>query len=922
MIKVFSYVKLSALANFLSRAETGGVIYMLPSRSSEPFLLDMLRREGSYFGERPAVWSWQELYAAVTPKNWRRRCIDPPDHNLILKFVTDRAADEIETAGFVPPPFLNANGFVEVLGETTRELMLESVEPDALLTGAESEGAAVSREDLMFRLYADYLLYLESNGLADNAQIPSLAEKSLREKLPPALAGKKIRWVGFMSFTGAQRKLISSLRRLGAEMEFFMPDSGGAAFEDAASQLGADAAPLTSSDCEISRLIAADAYGQYEAIARTISEIYADADVGILTSPSGSRFMAAALARYGIPSQSRSEVTVDKTVLMDIAEKSWETLKLGWPPARTAQLLSYAPLGVSLDAERVAKLKPEGLPMWKDFLSGDPVALDSLRRVENFCALVARSEGATCRELLEGFLALSGDGEWERRLSEEAGDDIEMDLAVREISSSRIEISQKLAMMEELVPAVGEAASVRFAGDAAIDFLRSWGAEAATALAPPALGAVSLYDSPPPALASHGVWIMTDVDASRYPGPVSEHSLLGEDTRNRLNENDGLALHLPTLHEKRLQREALFRRLLAVGEEKTIIIRASSDENGNPVSPSPFVAAGSPAPGWKISPPETAGGASEISGSVPRGPFPRFALYAPPPLVRVPISSIDTALACPFAFWRERFCAARGRARMDDIIDPLEMGVIMHEIWAGAWNIFGSRGGSIYETLLANWDGLIERASANIAALSDKRSASRIADLKGRMLRIAEAQDAIDASLSAAGMKRIKTEMEYVLPAINIGGVSFTGRADRVDFRAGERGETAVLFDYKLGSTKKYKRGAQLAAYSAALRQSGLSVAGCFYLCHGDGKFCFSGAGDGGALKKAGGVSSAAPSDEETLAALEQISALVASGRYEANYESDMCPRCEYAVVCRRGERYGEYETDRENDGENSDESD
>jgi CRISPR/Cas system-associated exonuclease Cas4 (RecB family) len=281
------------------------------------------------------------------------------------------------------------------------------------------------------------------------------------------------------------------------------------------------------------------------------------------------------------------------------------------------------------------------------------------------------------------------------------------------------------------------------------------------------------------------------------------------------------------------------------------------------------------------------------------------------------MSSIDTALACPFAFWRERFFPGAARPSMDSVISPIEMGLITHEIWAGLWNIFRERGGTIYETLSTNWDALVLSASANCAALSDARSASQVADRKGKMLGAAATQDAIDASLAASGAARQRTEIEYVLPAINIGGVTFTGRADRVDFWTTARGDAAVVYDYKLGSSKKYKNSAQLAAYSLALAEDGVSVAGCCYLCCGDGKFCYAWRDANDDFKKIGGTSSRAPSVEETRSALSWISELVSSGRFEANYDSPMCPRCDYAIICRRSERRGEYETG----GENSDES-
>ena len=133
MIRVFSYVKLSSLRRALLR-DAGGSgaarpVYALPSKANEDLLLDMLRGSGNYFAERPEVWSWQDIYSKIVPKRGRRRCVDPPDHYLILQYVRDAVASEMASSGVPAPPGMLRRGFILSLGEAVNEMLLEDVRP-------------------------------------------------------------------------------------------------------------------------------------------------------------------------------------------------------------------------------------------------------------------------------------------------------------------------------------------------------------------------------------------------------------------------------------------------------------------------------------------------------------------------------------------------------------------------------------------------------------------------------------------------------------------------------------------------------------------------------------------------------------------------------------------------------------------------
>ncbi|MDR1132573.1 MAG: hypothetical protein LBL05_00330, partial [Synergistaceae bacterium] len=458
MITVSGYAKLSslkrALIDYASPDRAAKLVYMLPSKSNEELLLDMLRGEGDYFARKPEVWGWQDLYNRLVPKDRRRRCIDPPDHNLALRHVIEKTVSDYDARGVPLPPGVRKKNFALPLGQAINELMLEDVGPESLC-GPNDDG--VSPAALIRDFYTAYKAYLAANSLADNSDIPSLAADALAEyplagNLPGDMASRILCFVGFMSFTGAQLKLLKGLDALGLEMAFFMPDPDMRDFRDAAAQLGACPANAGTDRLDIVKTAAPDAYSQYECVALAIAASEESDDVGVMTPEGRMSSLTRALNRHGIPWQLRSEVTVRDSAAAEFAVRAWEVHKSGWPPLAASHLLRSSAAGLDLDPARLIAVMPEGLDAWKEFLASDADAARILARVEAFCALLSDGDGHTPKELLLGFAALCGGGEWENRLAGEIGDDAEFDPAVREIASSRLEIASKIDMLEDVLP--------------------------------------------------------------------------------------------------------------------------------------------------------------------------------------------------------------------------------------------------------------------------------------------------------------------------------------------------------------------------------------------------------------------------------------------------------------------------------------
>ena len=726
---------------------------MLPSLSSSNALMDALGAESGFWGDRPDIWSWSEMYARLVPEGELRRQVDPPDHRLILKYVIDACIKELDAGGARVPGGIRRRGFVDVLSEAVRELLLEGVPPDRLL--GEPDDA-----DLLYRLYSDYLLYLESNGLADNSQIPSLLSDSLRRGLPDCLTGAAICWVGFLSFTGSQLKLVRTLRRLGQKMEFFMPETGIEGFRDISAQLGDAVKPVGARKAAVITMKGQDAFAQYERIACELADASRGEgalceslaalaavdwreildDIGVLVPHDGLSLLSAALRKHGVPYQSRSETPVALTGIIELARRAWEAYRLNWPARQTYALLrtvgaggldSASPngradlngvYGTAHEPGQRPCFPPEGLEAWRRAVSGDTGCLSLIERSAAFCAYIDQEGGHTPEELLAALLALYVEG-WERRLAEEAAGDESVDFAVRALASSRLELEKKLRMIAELAPPLGEAGRMRFRGAEAIGFLSDWAEEAVTALPQPMKGAASLYDSPPPVLVSHKLWIMTDIDPSTYPGAPSEPPLLGQELRERVNRPyDQAALrrdddpvcavepvHLPTMREKREQKEAMFRRLLSLGEVATLATRAELDSRGRERGDSPFMATlldGGPpgGPAWAVVGEISGTQAGEAVSGQPRarrGRFPRSArsiageardARGKRQRLRVSASALDAFADCPFAYWCGHI--ARFEEPQDDVglFDRAFQGTVVHDMWRMVWGVYLGRG--------------------------------------------------------------------------------------------------------------------------------------------------------------------------------------------------------------------------------------
>jgi hypothetical protein len=234
----------------------------------------------------------------------------------------------------------------------------------------------------------------------------------------------------------------------------------------------------------------------------------------------------------------------------------------------------------------------------------------------------------------------------------------------------------------------------------------------------------------------------------------------------------------------------------------------------------------------------------------------------------------------------------------------MNLGIMMHEIWkraAGAGPLDGTR--THREAILSEWAGIVSSLRERFPVISDPRAVSTLTVMKNNMLGVADSLDRTMAKAYAAGMKRLWTKTETTLPEFELAHTIFTGRADRVDYWAWPGGEGAVIYDYKIGSAASYAKRFQLASYAVSLCASGVPAAGFCYLCHGDGKTPGAWRPEIGPVFAASSkVTECADKMETAVERMREIDMTVPEGKFEARYDSESCPKCDYSVLCRQGE--------------------
>ena len=246
---------------------------------------------------------------------------------------------------------------------------------------------------------------------------------------------------------------------------------------------------------------------------------------------------------------------------------------------------------------RAYKAGRSGLDAWEQYLGervNDPDeklhdvfqrALKAVEAIKAFCDFM--DKGHTPAKIMTAFNELlNAQGLWLNRDEDDIAPYPELDESRRITASAIQTVGEKVLALDELMPELGKVQDEKMSRDDAYEFLEDWCRN--SHIRPPIKlsDSVSIYTGQPPVLSSFPVWIMTGITQKSWSPNIKSSPLLGNEEREKLRENEA---YLPRTKEKAEQREALFRRLVMTGEKLTIISRPLLDDEGRPVSESPFM---------------------------------------------------------------------------------------------------------------------------------------------------------------------------------------------------------------------------------------------------------------------------------------------------------------------------------------------
>ncbi len=940
--KVETYYNISEKQECLARIydiAKDRAVFIVPSGLDKEPMLQLISGYGSFFGKRPAIWTWGEFYREISllDNKKSRRVIDPPDHNLIIRYILNNYLKECGTNGVKLPDGVKHAGFASILGDNIKDLLAEEISPEHLRSAVVVDNGdyeTAEPEAILCRLYSDYIEYLKANSIADNAQIPTLISELLAvDTISKYAEEHTFIHVGFLSFTGGQLKLIDKLKKI-TNCVFVLPETGIDSFHDAIRQVGSDYTDRPSWSTNIIELEASNSHLEYDALARELAlwvhgksdftklgDLENYGNIGIQVPEDHLRVLENSLSRYKIPFNTQVRGSVAETLLGELPKLIWDAYFSGWDTKATAFLLSDPLLGAAdFDASECMAQFPEGVHEWEKLLNGR--VLDIFKRVN-----------ILCRELSTGGAPVNILKLWRNFLSELdiaastaclIDGDMTLDDVIKDLSSSLGELDKKIEILEDINKDLGKAAKIEMKGSESVSYILDWSRTATLPIQLPQSRSVTIYAGMPPVLTTHRYWIMTDIDYNTWPGKLSESPLLCNESKKRLNgsqEEGERSPHIPDIHEEREQKEALFRRLVATGKKGVIIARALTDSNGRPVGASQFMEplfesedkkrrsqligkieyplSRSLPEGDEIWFPD-----AEINNSIDkadRGRMPRFGQLLPDKDKKtvINLSEMDNWLICPYLYWcKSKLKLDRGKK---ELFDTRLAGIFLHELWENCWYEHLETNRNFYPLFLANWEKFRDKNYLQLH--SDQRLSRHEKRLRKQAMDMAGLQDAIEERI----INRKDVQLEYTLDEYEIDGVIFRGRCDRIDFYD----DGAVILDYKLNKANSHKDELQLAAYAAILKKTkGIDPLGYGWFGHADNKVY------GFFEEKYGEIYvNRKTKQEKTLCELidtaEQKMAdmadAVKKGIFPANYQArygsgSRCSICDYYGLCRKRE--------------------
>lgn len=947
-------------------------VFFVPTSRDKKLLQDILLPQGAWGHSQPAIWRWEDLTQNIVrvlhQKGVRvepRRQIDPPDHWLIIRHILK------EYLGGCPensplPPGVRQPGFASILGAHCRELLREAIQPETLGLSLGCSRCTPtscplekSGEGVLCLLYHQYVRYLSAYNLMDSAQVP-LVTLELLEKggniSQEWIEKQNFLFVGFLSFSSSQKVLLSEIMNMGGHVSIFSPTTGIKSLYTTIDQFpwGTLESTPSSQTTDCIRVTAGSPRMEIEVLAREMvlwhnqkgyfsvaaPERKAPSwdSTGVLIERSSLSLTEEVLKRYRIPYSVNEGLTVDQTPLWDLAQRIWEVGEEWWPLEKTWSLLREPCLaGKELQTPPppdIFSLSEEG---WNSLLQqkAPERGVGSFKKMVSFVKKLRT--GGTPSDLLQALYSLATDApSWGPELSEWAINHPELDEALRRLNAALRETEHKIENLAEVENRIGPAGQDTLSNGHAMTFLCHWASVATIWLPPSVKGALALYVGTPPVLTQRSLWIMPGLTAAVWPGKLSESPLLPDHRKAILHEiTETERGHLPLLKEKRQQREGLFRRLLACGEEAVIISSPAADSSGRPLPVTPFMG-NALLDGWIALPQDIDPLERSLSKLLPgeddciiekveirenaypfqgaKRQLPVDHHIAPQPL-HGQLSKLDDYINCPFRFSCTTLFDIKGPTSFG--ADPRNIGSALHTLWDKVWSVYLKEKEPLPYLVPSFWEQALQKSYPQL--LESSYLVRYRENLLSQCLSMAEIQQSIEE----AGLAELRQQQyrEKDLPVLTIGGVPFTGRADRIEYLRDGR---ILIFDYKLGKSNGRNKSLQLAAYGLALLEGeGVlpapiqEISGTIYVCHED--CTLTGYISSGDLQCIVGVKNGRDNMglqrtmDEAKQGLKEMAQSLISTQYPPRYNSDVCRYCSLTQLCRRSELSGRGE---ENDEE------
>ena len=932
------------------------------------------RKDKSWFPVRNAkLWTWDEIYDDICEKTSTKRkgVLSPPDHFLILDSILQSVlVNYQDKIRFLPG--LNRPGFLSIISADIRELMNESVKPSQLIHNPESSNPS---EFLLPEVYGHYTKYLDDYDLLDSAEI---CIETHNEIFKNQAWGKDliIIFAGFMSFNHSQLELVQAFGDRCQEVVVLKPEANLINFHDAALQLKT-VSTLQKSSGNIIEIPVTEPDLEPEVIARTLAlwsqnqwkhdKNFPGFDsVGVMINQGTESAYAYAFKRYGVPYSFTQGVSISETLPGKILSSLKNLMTRNFPTYETAMLLTQPCFaGMKFPVMKAYRAGYSGLNHWEEYLQSrvdDPEeslhevfqdALTSIQAIKKFCSTL--SQQSNHGEIIKAFYEfLTTKNLWLDH-EDKIADYPEFDESRRLTASALQTIHEKYLSISELITDIGPLKDKRLKDNEAYEFLELWCSKTDTRAPLQISNAVRIFTGNPPVLSHFPIWIMTGINQRNWSRNLPSSPLLGEAERKNFSS-------LPNLQAKAEQREALFRRLLQTGEKLVIILRPMFDNEGRPISESPFMQKFlNDMPEWKsnyrkLQPTNINFLLGNENFTFPEIDAGKKIFRTPPEIHKkansVGASDIHELLQCSFLWWQKK--QAEIYEPNLDIVSHSEWGIMTHKLWECVWKRYrlkmNAPGKVFLKIVDEEWNKLLQAEDEDYKIyarlVKDFRLRRKLKGIDFRVHRLSLIQAEILDKLHDDGYehKRILLEDEAHLKA-NFEGVTFLGQCDRIEILQAPSGEEiAFIADYKEGRSEnsekhinidgyswnfekreKFQHGLQLSLYAALFENDNYKLSGVYILGLEDrtisGTFSLNEGNyfteylpeNTNGNKKKIDNNIAGRIDEGNYAMICAANVLKAE-RFTPEYQSSLCKFCHIKSLCRKGEFRGEVLSDEDND--------